>query len=355
MLYCRRCGTKLEENARFCHKCGTPVATAPPAPQARPMPIGKNPFLIPVIILIAIVVTAVIVSAIVFAPIYPLNFNQTNQDNQPNINKLNLNFQSDNAQVNVIAQNLTGKNILIAVSATGSTGIFGSTNPIEVTFSNETVNNVLTVTSKVTDVNHGFFSRLRVTCTIYINPSLNLNLNITSETGQITLTADAPATLQSLNLEATTGVVQANLQNSVTIAGDLSLKTQTGSVFFRMNQANVQGNATVNLQSTTGSVNMDITQKEKFSGNVQVNATTTTGQINLGLLIDGDVGAKIQSQTNLGRIRLDVHNFSGNQSPIQSNNYPAASNFQINNTITGIGDINLNAAYQSSAVPSVRN
>ena len=63
------------------------------------------------------------------------------------------------AEVNVIAQNLTGRTILIGTSATGSTGIFDSTNPIQVTFSNETAGNTLTVTSKVTNVDQGPFSR----------------------------------------------------------------------------------------------------------------------------------------------------------------------------------------------------
>ncbi|MGD0203081.1 MAG: zinc-ribbon domain-containing protein [Candidatus Bathyarchaeia archaeon] len=118
MPYCRICGTKLEENARFCHKCGTPVATFTPAPPpARPT--EKNPFLVPVIILIAVVTIAIIVGVVIFWTFYSVNFNQANGANQTNVHELSFNFQGDMAKVNVIAQNLIGKTVLITTSATG--------------------------------------------------------------------------------------------------------------------------------------------------------------------------------------------------------------------------------------------
>ena len=99
---------------------------------------------------------------------------------------------------------------------------------------------------------------------------------------------------------------------------------------------------------------MDITQTKTLQGNLQVNAATELGSVNVGLQIDGDVGAKIVSQTNLGSIHANVQHFSGNQSPIQSDNYPAASNIKINSR-TNLGSININAAYQSFVKPSIRN
>ena len=116
MPYCRICGAKLEENARFCHKCGTPAVTVTAAlSPAKPM--EKNPFLVPVIILIAVVTIAVIVGVFVFWTVYS-NFNQANGSNQTNGNELSFNFHGDMAKVNIIAQNLIGKTVLITTSAT---------------------------------------------------------------------------------------------------------------------------------------------------------------------------------------------------------------------------------------------
>ena len=52
----------------------------------------KNPFLVPVIILIAVVVVAVIVGVFIFWTFYSVNFNQANGANQTNVNELNFNF-----------------------------------------------------------------------------------------------------------------------------------------------------------------------------------------------------------------------------------------------------------------------
>lgn len=354
MPYCRKCGTRLDEDAHFCHKCGTPVATfAPSAPTKSAKPLMKEPLVIAVLALIAVLVTAAIVVAVVFAPLFPVNFNQTNQDNHSGVNTLNLNVQANTAQINVITQNVADQNILLVTSAVGSRNLLESSNrPVEVTFTNETANNVLTITSNITETN-GFSRNLHVKCTIYVNPTLNLNLNITTQAGKITLASEKSAIFQSINLQANAGDVEATLQNA-SIAGTLSLNTQAGTIYLGMSQASIQGNQTVDLHSNAGSVNMDVTQTATLQGDLQINATTVIGSVNAGLAIDGDVGAKIISQTSLGSIHLDLQHFSGNQSPIQSDNYPAGSNIEINNRTT-LGSINITADYQSSTAPNLRN
>jgi hypothetical protein len=353
--FCRRCGTKLDDSAHFCQKCGTPVVTfAPAAPAKHDRPLRKESLVIAAIILIAILVAAVIVSAIIFAPFSPISFNQTNQDSHSGINTLNLNFQANTAQVTVITQNINNQNILIKTSADGSRSIFGATNPIEVTFTNQTAGNVLTINLKVTEGNEfPTIGTVHLTCAIYVNPTLKLNINVTTQAGSISLISEKSATFQSINLHANAGEVQANMQN-VTIAGEVSLDTQAGSVNFGVRQATLQGNQTVTLHSNAGSVGMDIAQAKTLQGNLNVNAVAELGSVNVALQIDGDVGAKIISKTNLGNIHLDVLHFSGNQSSIQSDNFPAGSSIEVNSR-TNLGSININAAYQSSNGPIVRN
>jgi DUF4097 and DUF4098 domain-containing protein YvlB len=157
-------------------------------------------------------------------------------------------------------------------------------------------------------------------------------------------------TLQELDLETTTGSVDVSLAKGVIIRGIASLKTTTGSVQFQMDEADVSGNISVNLQSTTGSVNTDVTENQ-LSGNVTVNAETTTGGVNLAMVINDDVGARIGSRTVVGGISVEQQGFSGNQSLLQSSNYPAGNNFLVNLRTT-TGGININAAYGSSTVLS---
>jgi hypothetical protein len=353
--FCRRCGTKLDDSARFCQKCGTPVVTfAPPEPAKPERPLRKESLVIVAMLLIAILVAAVIVSAIFFAPFSPISFSQTNQDSHSGINTLNLNFQANTAQVIIVTQNINNQNVLINTSANGSRSIFGSAKPIEVTFTNQTIGDALTINLKVTEGNEfPTTGTLHVACHIYVNPALKLNINVTTQAGSISLISEKSATFQSLNLHANAGEVEANLQN-VTIAGDVSLNSQVGTVNFGVRQAALQGNQTVTLRSNAGSVGMDIAQAKTLRGNLNVNAVAELGSVNVALQIDGDVGAKIISQTNLGSIHLDVQNFSGNQSSIQSDNYPTGSSIEVNSR-TNLGSININAVYQSSNGPIVRN
>jgi hypothetical protein len=353
--YCRKCGAKLQEDAKFCHNCGTPGVTytyAPSHPQTM-RPIRHEPVLIAGIIIVAILISAVVIAALVFASVQSYSFGQTNEVvNQPNVNTINLNFKADNAKINIVTQNYTNDAVAIYTSGAGSKGI-GTKNPVQIIFTNQTVGNTLTVNSQVTT--SGFFAGTpKVTCNIYLNPSMNLNLNVTTETGQVILTSNESATFQSLSFKSTTGEVKAYLQNETVIAGDISLRTTTGAVMFNMNQANVEGNRTLNLQTTTGTVDMQIAENQTFDGNVQVNASAVTGNVDLSMNINNGVGARIESQTEIGSINTNVNNFSGNKSPIQSNNYPSQSNFIVN-LKTNIGSINIDATYQSASSPRLRN
>jgi predicted membrane protein len=192
---------------------------------------------------------------------------------------------------------------------------------------------------------------LKVICDVYIDPSARLNLTIHSDVGQITMNASTHMTFEELNLETTTGNVYANLRQGTTVAGNISINTTTGNVQFQMDKANVSRSVSFSLQSTTGSVNMDLTENQKLSGNVTVNARTTTGSVDLSLTIDDDVGAKIESNAEIGEISANVQHFSGNKSPLQSDNYPARSNLLVNLRTT-TGGIHINAAYQPSSVLS---
>ncbi|MGD0450991.1 MAG: zinc ribbon domain-containing protein [Candidatus Bathyarchaeia archaeon] len=94
MPYCRNCGTKLEENARFCHKCGTPAATLPPpSPPATMKPNRNDPLFVTSIVIAAVVISAIIIGAIILLAFFHVNFG-TNNSNQPNLNTLNLIFST---------------------------------------------------------------------------------------------------------------------------------------------------------------------------------------------------------------------------------------------------------------------
>jgi hypothetical protein len=344
MPYCRKCGAKLDDDARFCSTCGAPVAIAVATKHTTPK---RKPFyILPVAILITILVSALVIGSLLVLPIYPVHFNQTNQAPATGLDNLFLDFQVDIARVNIFFEDLPGNMALLNVTADGGMGIFDDSNhAINVTFHYVTTNNSAEIFARVSQNSLlSILHNLDVKCDICIDPSANLTLQIRSNIGNIVVEEDTKVTLQRIDLETSTGSIDANLSGGAIAAGSVSLKTTTGRVQFKMDEADVADNISVNLQSTTGSVNADFTATHRLAGNITVNARTTTGSINLDMAIDGNVGARIESITNLGTITADLKSFSGNQSPIQSNNYPAGSNFLVN-LRTETGGIGISAAY----------
>jgi hypothetical protein len=182
MAYCRKCGAKLEEGARFCHVCGAPVvtvtaATRPTAPKRR------RPFYtLPVIILIAVLLTAIVISALIFLPLSPVHFNQTNQVPKTDVNNLLVDLQADVAHVNVIFQNLPGSMVVLNVTADGGVGILEDPDrAVNVTFNHQTTNNSEVVIASVSRaIRWPLFYTVNVTCDVYIDSSANLSLTVRS-------------------------------------------------------------------------------------------------------------------------------------------------------------------------------
>jgi hypothetical protein len=277
----------------------------------------------------------------------PWSYSKSLSAGNPDLDTLNLNFVTNIGEVNIMTLEVGDRSILIHVQGNGSYSYLTKTeHPMTATFDNQTVGSALTVNSQVT-VEDAYTSGADVSVQIYVDPSLKLNLNLTSITGKISLTADRGSKLDSLYLQTTIGSVDANLQDKVTLAGPVSLRAVTGVISFRMNEINVDGNCTLNLQTVTGDIGMDIVETTQLNGNAQVNAATTTGTIYVGLEVDAGVGGKITSTTNLGSIEADVSSFYGDKSPLTSSNYPSASNIEIVNNILGTGNVNIEARSQT--------
>lgn len=313
----------------------------------------RDPMVIGTIALVVILLSAVVIGAFMIAPLNPWNSSSSLSDQNPDAKALNLNFYTNVGQVNVMTLKIgDSRNVLISVQANGTYGVLGgSTNPIKFTFDNQTVDGALTVNSEVL-VDESATERSNVAVQIFVDPALALNLNVSSSTGKVSFVADKPTTLEGLYLESSTGEAEANLQSNLTITGDITLKSSTADVNFRLSEDAIVGNRTINLQSSTGSVVADLTQTNAFSGNLHVNAAASTGSVSVGLTIDGAVAGKIMSHTGtFGGIQTNLNNFQGNNTSLQSLNYPSVCNIEITNSV-GTGDIHIDANYKTTLIYS---
>ena len=344
MPYCWKCGAELKEDDKFCPACGTPVGAPKVEPERR---MKRKPISTLAIVLITLFVSAAVIVAIAFLPIRAVDITESRDaPYQTGVDTLDLDFTADVAQVNVAFEDLSGKLVTLDVSVTGRVGVFGSLDVLDLTFDSTTDGNVLTVTSEV-DIISRYSWSLNVTCDILIDPSMKASLDVKTSTGGIILNTQAGVVLDSLSLEATTGGVEAKLVENIRIDGDISLMTTTGSVKLSWDNVIVTKNLLVNGITTTGGVNVDINQDEELAGNITLRAEATTGGVDLTIAIQDDVGAKIESSVTTGGIDIDRQvGFSGTESSLQSDNYPANTNFDVTlKTITG--GIDIDAEYTS--------
>ncbi len=353
MSYCSKCGAELDKDAKFCPKCG---ATAGP-PEIKPeIKRGIRPISILAIILIAIIVVAVVLSAIAFIPnriVGPIN-RKMSVPYKAGVNTLNLNLTATVVGINITFQNLKDELqsplIILNASATARVGIFGSSDFLDQympVWQNQTEGNVLTVTVKqeVDTTNWPPHSSLNVTFDIFIDLSMNTSLNIHTSTGGIILNTQAGAIINHLNLETTTGAVEANLVEDVILAGDISCTTTTGGIKFSWDNLMVEKEVAINSIATTGGIEMSFKQHEMVMGNITLNVDVGTGGVDFLIDIKDDLGAKIESSVTTGGIDVNRQvGFSGTEALLQSTNYPAGYNFDVTLETT-TGGIDIDAKY----------
>jgi len=353
MPYCWKCGAKLDEDAKFCHVCGAAVGLPATEPRIRRKAAPMSPM---GIILIAIIAVAAVLVGLTFLPVYEASpvSSQMSVPRKPSVDTLNLNLAIDVGYVNIRFENLTGEpqspSIIINASAAERVPIFSSKDPLNrymPVSHNETAGNVLKVTveQKVDTIFWPMHSSLNVTFDVRIDPSMKTSLNIKTSTGGILLDTQAGVILNSTILQATTGGVEAKILQDTVVAGDVSVKTITGGVKLSWNNPTVTNDVNVNATTTTGGVDVTLTQHGKLSGNITLKAEAVTGGVNFAVDIKNDIGTKIQSTVKTGGIDIyRQEGFSGTENLLQSNNYPAGHN--INATLkTTTGGIRIDAEY----------
>jgi hypothetical protein len=347
--YCRKCGAKLDDNARFCRICGTPVA--PYAKQVAPAPAGRQvrrtSFPLAAIAAIIVAVLVVVALIVAFLPFQPVNFSQTDEASAANVGTIRLDVNAEWANVRILLRDLPGnQRAATNVSATGWKGFFGAEKPLLLAFNKSIDNSTLTYSVSV-KVAEGWLipNSLNVICDVYVDPSVNLDVAVLTKTGSIVMNANTSATFRKLTLEATAGNVVMNSNEDVVVSGPLWLQTTTGSVIFGWDDAEISGNIPVSLKATTGSVEVSITQTRRMQGNVTLDVEVTTGNIDLTTAIENDIGARISATITTGGVNVQQNGFSGNNSPLQSENYPAGGNFDVTLKST-TGGINIDANYE---------
>jgi hypothetical protein len=357
MPYCRKCGVELDEDAKFCPVCGTPVTpqvTRIRREERRPLDARTRL----AIFLIVLIVSATIIIYLGFSPVHTIEKSWRGSASHQTGDTLVLSLTADIAHVKVSFEDLTDERVVLDASATARAGFFVSPNSLERFRPVSTFaigGNVLTVTVRqaadTTNLGWPPYESLNVTYHIRIDPSLNATLNIVTSTGGIVLDTQSGVVFNSMSLEAITGGVRASLVEDVVVSGDVSVKATTGGVELSWDNVILTKNVLVSATTITGGVDVSVKQDEGLLGNVTINAEATTGGVDFAIEIQGDIGAKITSRVTTGAINVDRQiGFSlmyadPSEEGLWSENWKTAgSNFYVSLKTT-TGGINIDAQY----------
>jgi len=346
MPYCSKCSTELVEDVMFCPNCGTPVSQSTTKIEDGNIERrGRRRISALAIVLIAVLVSAVSIVTIVFLPVRAVDASESRDVlYQTGLDTVNFDFHSDVARIYVAFEDLDGKLVTLQMSIAGRVGVLAPSNLYDLSFEKTVIDNVLTVTSELNIVDLVWPSSLfglNVTCDIRIDRSMNTSLNIKTSVGKIDMSTQSGVILNSLSLETTTGEVEAILAPGVIISGDVSIKSTTGRTKLNWNRVIVIKDSLIDVETTTGGVDVEIKQDDEINHTVTLNAEATTGGVNFNIDVQGTIGAKIRSSVSTGGINIERQvGFSGTESLLMSNNYPANNNFDVSlNTTTGGIDI----------------
>jgi hypothetical protein len=237
----------------------------------------------------------------------------------------------------------------VNVTAQGSVGVFSDAdNPLQVNLTEQMSGSTLQVNSRVS-MRSPSFNTLHVECRVHVSPSIPLNLTVRTMTGTVQMVNSKPATFDALTLQSTTGTAFAYVAHDELFRGDISVTTVTGTAQLQWNNAKVDRNIAVRVATTTGSAIAQVIEEGQLGGNVSLALSATTGSTNLNIHLYDDVGARITSQVGTGDIYVNAQNFNGNKSPIASSNYPAKSNFIVDEKTT-TGGISINPTYDTRII-----
>jgi len=354
MPYCRKCGAELEAEAKFCHACGTviDVAASPEFGRTRYARSYRSPVRVFTFILIAILLIAfVLIGLFTFFPIRAVSVKESEYAPfNASIRTLSLDLTADIAQINILFDNLEDKLVVLNVSATGAVGMLAPSSVLNVTFDHVFDGSTLVVDSRVvTTYSWARLSSLKIVCDLYVDPSMEMSLNVKTGVGKVSMNANRSVVINALRLEATTGGIEASLAKHAGVKGNISMKTTTGGIELNWDNAETIANAAVQVKTITGGIVLNIKQNSTMPANVTLNAEVTTGGIDLTLAIKSNVGAEITSKTTIGGTRADKNGFNGPDSLLKSSNYPASSNFIVA-LKTATGGIDIEADYTAGTI-----
>jgi len=301
-------------------------------------------------VLIAAVVILIVI--IVLAAVFLIPFRSVTVDESrrselaEGVEALEVTLDLDVGEVTVQFVDDAETAVALEVSGQHRTTLFGSADPVNVSYEERVDGNTLVVNATIrTGGSAGPFFTNDVECVLLVSKQLPTALTVANQIGGVeAITADG-VNLTSADLRATTGGVRLTMADNTTLAGPLRLMAATGGVDLVWSDVRAAEGARVDLSTTTGGVRATVTQTADLGANLTFRAAASVGGVELTMTLAGNNSAHVTSSTNVGGISVqDRTGFNGTNADLRSENYASGSNIEADLS-TNTGGINLRLRY----------
>ncbi|MFX0065688.1 MAG: zinc ribbon domain-containing protein [Candidatus Hermodarchaeota archaeon] len=338
-MYCKYCGEELPEGSVYCSACGNqleisstgvaPKTTMPVSPQGQPRYVkqseirrsggpvytkdsGTNWIIACLgIIIIGCIIFAVFVAAMVFL-VFPYLQPQMYQPRYLGTEDFAISVgDGTTTDLNLDLSNTVGWIDMKVDSALTADYIFVNqkiyTSKMDLSydvnrvadFHSNSTGDVTTVTFDSYEGHENYYYHLTVT----INPNVALGLKVHTTTGLITFESQEELTLTNLDVEATTGGVDLNFQDTTYLNFTQGfISTTTGFINLASANFNMAQDCTLDITTTTGGNNIDLTQTIDFGHTLTINTATSTGFTEVNAAYGSSVGLSVIAETSTGSI-----------------------------------------------------
>lgn len=304
-----------------------------------------------IVVTIVVVITLItsLLLVIVFIPLRDVDIERRDSvELQEEVTSIDLDLIANVMTLNISYEEMQDHLIQFNLSITGGTSLLTSADVLEEYIFNQTVEEgtmSLTIVVKVEEAPLGI-SNLKVRGDLIVHSSLPSSIMARTNVGEIDLTSSGSTVISSISLETDVGKVKVHLGNEVALTGDIRLRTSTGPISLIWEDVRVMHQATVDIRTSIGPIDLEVRQEEPMLSDVDFNVRTSTGEIDFLISIETIPGARISSNAGVGEV--DIERSTGfewsSSSLLRSENYPTASDFIIS-LETGVGDIEIDAEY----------
>jgi hypothetical protein len=172
------------------------------------------------------------------------------------------------------------------------------------------------------------------------------SLSLSSSTGHVKLNSEFTTFSSGIQLNSSTGAIEMYLDNC-TLENYIKAKSSTGKVILNSENMVYTTDCSINLKSSTGSINANIVHHNDLNANITAHFESSTGSVNVVYQdYNATDGFKFISSTSTGSVHYTYNQTEatedGNNLTSVNYNYPAVDTYTFT-CITSTGSVNVDA------------